>query len=71
MTAESVSNPQGKKTSPSVAEELGEQTAYLLLEEIYRGGCVDSTNQHLALLFMALGQKNVSTIVLGPLSPYT
>ena len=71
MTAESVSNPQGEKTSPSVAEELGEQAAYLLLEEIYRGGCVDSTSQHLALLFMALGQKNVSKIVLGPLSPYT
>nr|CAG4641687.1 EOG090X05X4 [Eurycercus lamellatus] len=71
LSAETVSNPQGDKQVPSVAEDLGEQAAYLLLEEIYRGGCVDSSNQHLVLLLMALGPKDVSRILLGPLSPYT
>ncbi len=80
LSAEAVSNPQGggvggkapaEKFVASVAEELGEQAAYLLLEEIYRGGVVDSSNQHLVLLFMALGQKDVSKVMLGPLSPYT
>ena len=65
------SNSQGDNQLPSVAEDLGEQAAFHLLEEIYRGGCVDSTNQHLVLLLMTLGPKDVSRILLGPLSPYT
>nr|CAG4647894.1 EOG090X05X4 [Moina brachiata]SVE93005.1 EOG090X05X4 [Moina brachiata] len=71
LSAESISNPQGEKQLPSVAEELGEKSALLLLEEIYRGGCVDSSNQHLVLLLMAIGPKDVSRVKLGPLSPYT
>lgn len=71
LSAEASSNPQGDKQIPSVAEDLGEKAALLLLEEIYRGGCIDSSNQHLALLLMALGPKDVSRILLGPLSPYT
>ncbi|KAI4889833.1 hypothetical protein NFI96_024759, partial [Prochilodus magdalenae] len=35
------------------------------------GGCVDSVNQSLALLYMTLGQQDVSKTLLGPLSPYT
>ena len=42
-----------------------------LLEEVYRGGCVDSTCQSLAALMMALGPSDVSRCVTGPLSPYT
>nr|SVE85487.1 EOG090X05X4 [Daphnia pulicaria] len=71
LSAEATSNPQGDKQVPSVAEELGEIAALRLLEEIYRGGCVDSSNQHLVLLLMALGPKDVSRVLLGPLSPYT
>jgi len=71
LSAECASNPQGEKQIPSVAEELGEKAALLLLEEIYRGGCVDSSNQYLVLSLMALGPKDVSRVKLGPLSPYT
>jgi RNA 3'-terminal phosphate cyclase-like protein len=71
LSAEATSNSQGDKQVPSVAEELGERAAFRLLEEIYRGGCVDSSNQHLVLLLMALGPKDVSRVLLGPLSPYT
>lgn len=35
------------------------------------GGYADSACQSIALLFMALGQKDVSKILLGPLSAYT
>nr|CAG4646252.1 EOG090X05X4 [Macrothrix elegans] len=69
LSAEAVSNPQGE--SPSLPEDLGEKAALLLLEEIYRGGCVDSSNQFLVLLLMALGPKDVSQVLIGPLSPYT
>ncbi|XP_021237289.1 RNA 3'-terminal phosphate cyclase-like protein isoform X2 [Numida meleagris] len=70
LSAELASNPQGQGAAV-LPEELGQNCAKLLLEEIYRGGCVDSTNQSLALLLMTLGQQDVSKVLLGPLSPYT
>ncbi|NXA53090.1 RCL1 protein, partial [Nothocercus julius] len=70
LSAELASNPQGQGAAV-LPEELGQSCAKLLLEEIYRGGCVDSTNQSLALLLMTLGQQDVSKVLLGPLSPYT
>jgi len=53
------------------AEDLGKACALKLLQEIYRGGCVDSRHQSLALLYMALGQMDVSKVLLGPLTTYT
>uniref|UniRef100_A0A6J0U929 RNA 3'-terminal phosphate cyclase-like protein isoform X1 n=1 Tax=Pogona vitticeps TaxID=103695 RepID=A0A6J0U929_9SAUR len=70
LSAELASNPQGQGVAV-LPEELGTNCAKLLLEEIYRGGCVDSTNQSLVLLLMTLGQQDVSKVLLGPLSPYT
>uniref|UniRef100_A0A4W3IZU3 RNA terminal phosphate cyclase-like 1 n=1 Tax=Callorhinchus milii TaxID=7868 RepID=A0A4W3IZU3_CALMI len=70
LSAEVASNPRGQG-SAVLAEDLGKNCAQLLLEEIYRGGCVDSANQSLALLYMTLGQQDVSKVLLGPLSPYT
>ncbi|XP_038660348.1 RNA 3'-terminal phosphate cyclase-like protein isoform X1 [Scyliorhinus canicula] len=70
LSAELASNPQGQG-SPVLPEDLGQNCAKLLLEEVYRGGCVGSINQSLALLYMALGQQDVSKVQIGPLSPYT
>ncbi|XP_035246546.1 RNA 3'-terminal phosphate cyclase-like protein [Anguilla anguilla] len=70
LCAELVSSPQGQG-DPVLPEDLGRNCAKLLLGEIYRGGCVDSTNQSLSLLYMTLGQQDVSKALLGPLSPYT
>ncbi|XP_060011027.1 RNA 3'-terminal phosphate cyclase-like protein isoform X1 [Lagenorhynchus albirostris] len=70
LSAELVSNHQGQGAAV-LPEDLGRNCAKLLLEEIHRGGCVDSTNQSLALLLMTLGQQDVSKVLLGPLSPYT
>lgn len=69
-SAEASSNPAGSGP-PSVPEEIGKQAAFLLLEEIYRGGCIDSTFQCFAALFMAMAPKDISKCLLGPLSPYT
>ncbi|XP_025191510.1 RNA 3'-terminal phosphate cyclase-like protein [Melanaphis sacchari] len=69
LTADSVSLPfTGQRTT---AEEVAENVASAMLEEIWRGGCVDSSFQSIVLLYMALRQKDVSHVVLGPLSPYT
>jgi len=69
LSAEVVSKPKGSGTT--VPEELALQGAHQFLEEIYRGGCVDSTVQSLTLLMMALGPRDVSKVVTGPLSNYT
>lgn len=52
-------------------EELGQRGAALLLEEIRKGGCVDTTAQSLALLLMCLGPEDVARIRLGTISQYT
>ncbi|NP_001089932.1 uncharacterized protein LOC735001 [Xenopus laevis] len=70
LSAELTSNPQGQG-STVLPEDLGRNCAMLLLEEIYKGGYVDSVNQSLVLLLMTLGQQDVSKVLLGPLSPYT
>ena len=68
---EAMSPPLGSNAPPAVPEELGELAAQRLLQEIYRGGCVDSTFQTLPALLMALGKSNVSKFQTGPLTPYT
>uniref|UniRef100_A0A2P2I5U9 RNA 3'-terminal phosphate cyclase-like protein n=1 Tax=Hirondellea gigas TaxID=1518452 RepID=A0A2P2I5U9_9CRUS len=56
---------KGRILSP---EEVAEEAVFRLLEEIRRGGCVDSYSQPIVLLFMVLGPKDVSKIMLGPLT---
>ncbi|CAH2002612.1 unnamed protein product [Acanthoscelides obtectus] len=67
-SSEQVSNVVSEGEPPSVPEDLGTAAAQRLLYEIYLGGVVDSTSQALAILFMALGQKDVSKLVVGPLT---
>lgn len=73
LNAEVSSKPVGLEANrePTVPEDLGIAGAHALLEEIYRGGCVDSTSQSLFLLLMAMGPRDVSKVVLGPISNYT
>ena len=58
-------------TKGSLPEDVGKECANKLLDEIYRGGCCDSTFQWIMMLYMALGPKSVSKIVIGPLSQYS
>ncbi|KAL0882852.1 hypothetical protein ABMA27_016383 [Loxostege sticticalis] len=55
----------------SLPEDIGRECAQRLLDEVYRGGAVDSSFQWLLALWMALGQKDVSECIVGPLSDYT
>lgn len=66
-----VSNVVSNGEEPSLPEDLGTGAAQRLLYEIYLGGMTDSTSQSLAILCMALGQKDVSKLVTGPLSEYS
>ena len=50
-------------------EDLGTACSELLLEEIARGGCVDSIHQPLTLLLMAFSPEDVSRVLTGPLTP--
>lgn len=71
-SAEIISNVPGSDNfEPSVPEDLGKDAANKLLDEIFRGGCVESSFQWLCALYMALGQKDVSKYLTGPFSDYT
>lgn len=70
LSVDSCSHARNEENAVT-AEDLGTACAYKLLQEIYRGGCVDATHQSLALLYMALGQMDVSKILIGPLTTYT
>jgi RNA 3'-terminal phosphate cyclase-like protein len=56
---------KNQKSIHSVPEDIGKEAANRLLEEIYRGGNVDSTFQWLVPLYMALAQKDVSKFLTG------
>ncbi|OAY51976.1 probable RNA 3'-terminal phosphate cyclase-like protein [Manihot esculenta] len=51
-------------------ENVGEQIASILLEEIEQGGVVDSTHQGLLFILCAICPQDVSKIRVGKLSPY-
>ncbi|KAI7844417.1 hypothetical protein COHA_002011 [Chlorella ohadii] len=53
-----------------VPEDIGQRAAHLLLEEVQRGGVVDSSHQGLVLLLCALGPEELSEVRLGPLTPH-
>lgn len=63
--AELISNMVQNGEDPTVPEDLGKAAAHKLLEEIYRGGCVDSSFQWITALFMALSAKDVSKFLTG------
>mmetsp|Transcript_30632 Transcript_30632/g.66291 ORF Transcript_30632/g.66291 Transcript_30632/m.66291 type:complete len:176 (-) Transcript_30632:121-648(-) len=52
-------------------EDLGQKAAALLLEEIRRGGCIDTGMQSLAFVLMSLGPEDVARVRVGTLSKYS
>jgi len=62
------SNNKDKKRE--LPEDLGKRGACMLLEEIRKGGCVDTGIQSLALLWMCLTSEDVNRIRFGTLSGY-
>ena len=56
--------------SGNLPEDVGKDASNALCEEIRRGGCIDTSNQALVLLFMALAPEDVSKVRFGKLNPY-
>jgi len=56
-------------SSPDAPEDMGAESAALLLEEINRGGCIDTTAQSLCFTLMLLSPRDVSRVRIGKLSP--
>lgn len=54
---------------PEPPEDLGAEAAGLLLDEIARGGCIDTSAQPLAFSLMALSPPDVSRLRVGRLGP--
>lgn len=52
-------------------EDLGKMIAHLLLEEVSKGGCCDTSHQSLWLLYMALCPEDVSRLRIGKLTKHT
>ena len=70
-TGDAVSHPFGSgKETEAVAEDIAREATHSLLNDIYRGGAVNTLNQGLTALFMAFGQRDLSKVEFGPLSPY-
>jgi RNA 3'-terminal phosphate cyclase-like protein len=56
----------GNEKEFTLPEDLGERAGLSLLDEIFSGGCVDSTNQSFAFLLMAVSANdNISALKLG------
>lgn len=53
------------------AEDVGLLASKILLREVSKGGCVDTTSQWLNLLLMVLCPEDVSKIRIGQLTPFT
>jgi RNA 3'-terminal phosphate cyclase-like protein len=70
LTAECCLDPNQERGAV-LPEDLGQRGAAMVLEEVKRGGCVDTTAQSLALLWMCLGPEDVARIRFGTLSHYT
>jgi len=66
LAAEACSTPKGGDP-----EDIGVKAANMLLDEICKGGCIDSVNQSLAALMMVLGEQNVVKTLTGPLTDYS
>jgi len=62
---------KSKARGVELPEDLGQRGAAILLEEIRKGGCIDTTAQSIALLLMCLGPEDVARIRVGTLSQYT
>jgi RNA 3'-terminal phosphate cyclase-like protein len=56
----------GNEKEFTLPEDLGERAALALLDEIYSGGCIDSSNQSFALLMMSVSSAdNICALKLG------
>ncbi|KAJ6222982.1 hypothetical protein RDWZM_001527 [Blomia tropicalis] len=68
---EAMSNPANSNSGVSVPEDVAEEAAFALLNDIYRGGTISTSDQGLGILMMAFCERDLSKTIFGPLTPYT
>mmetsp|Transcript_4818 Transcript_4818/g.5568 ORF Transcript_4818/g.5568 Transcript_4818/m.5568 type:complete len:384 (-) Transcript_4818:170-1321(-) len=71
MSAETCMDVSKDARGALLPEDLGVRGAAMLLDEIRKGGCIDTGAQSIALLLMCLGPEDVSRIRVGTLSQYS
>ncbi len=71
MSAETCMDASKDGRGALLPEDLGTRCAAMLLDEIRKGGCIDTGAQSIALLLMCLGPEDVSRIRIGTLSQYS
>lgn len=71
LAAETCMDVDNDARGTLLPEDLGVRGAAMLLNEVRKGGCIDTYAQSIALLFMCLGPEDVSRIRVGTLSHYT
>ncbi|KAL9645176.1 hypothetical protein ABK040_002378 [Willaertia magna] len=64
------SDKEGDQEWMKIPEDVGRHTAKILFDEIYKGGCIDSTNQWYMFLLMSLTSEDVSKVRVGKLNTY-
>lgn len=71
VVAETCLDPSKYTRGKLLPEELGLKGAAMLLDEVRKGGCIDSGAQSIALLLMCLGPEDVARLRTGPISQYS
>lgn len=69
LRRDDASGAREAKGAVLLPEEVGEQVARQLLQEIERGGVVDSTHQALLFLLCAMCPEDICKVRSGPLTP--
>ena len=57
-----ISTERAARKGGELPEDIGRETALQLLEEVWKGGVIDSTHQPLVLILMVLGPEDVSKV---------
>lgn len=57
-----ISTERAARKGGELPEDIGRETALQLLEEVWKGGVIDSTHQPLVLMLMVLGPEDVSKV---------
>jgi RNA 3'-terminal phosphate cyclase len=67
-SSSSSSSSSRSSSRPELPETVGEEGAYRLLEEIRKGGIIDSAHQPLVLMLMVVTPEDVSKVRFGELT---
>jgi hypothetical protein len=65
-----ISTERAARKGGELPEDIGRETALQLLEEVCKGGVIDSTHQPLVLMLMVLGPEDVSKVMSNDIYGY-